>query len=352
MSTGPEELDLDEVVEAALGGELIATLDPMLLVTSLARTVKPGAVLRAMGRMAAHGPFVLSGHDPIEISPRDSRFRDEAWKSNPVYRALAQTYLVWEREMSSMVDNPDVDWRTRERARLLMGAVTTAFAPTNVLPGNPEAIKQAFTTGGRSLLGGVTNFVKDLLGNGGLPSQVDRSAFVVGVDVAATPGSVIHRTEMFELIHFTPAAERVGTIPLLLLPPAVNKYYFWDLAPGRSLIEYAVGRGVDVYTLVWRDPKPEQASWGIDSYLASALEAVEVARDIAGSDSVHIFGDCSGGMFLCMLLAIRRRPAGHHPYRHDGRHRGRLRRTGRPRHHRVRSWSKGSAPPGRAPGDH
>lgn len=304
MTTSPGQLDLDEVSESALGGELTATLDPVLLVRSLVRTLTPGGVVRALGRMAALAPGVLLGDEPIQISPRDNRFRDEAWKENPVYQAWAQAYLVWEREMSTMVENDGVDWRTRERARLLMGALTSALAPTNFLAGNPEALKHAFTTGGRSLVDGASNFVRDLVTNRGLPSQVDKSAFMVGVDVATTPGWVVHRAEMFELIHYSSTTEQVGRVPLVLLPPAVNKYYFWDLAPGRSLIEYAVSRGVDVYTIVWRDPRPGNGDWGIDAYLDSALKAIDVAREISDADDAHVFGDCSGGMFLCMLLGL------------------------------------------------
>lgn len=299
-STG--RMVVDEGTEVGFGGELLSALDPMLLAASLAKTVTPAALTRAMGNLAALTPGVLSGTGEPLAAGGDWRFKDAAWHDNPVYKRWAHAYLLWEREMMALVDNEDVDWRTRERSRLLMGIVTTAASPTNVLAGNPEAIKAAFTTGGRSLWNGTANFVRDLVTNRGMPAQVDQSAFRVGVDVAATPGWVIHRTPMFELIHYTPTQPQVGRIPLLLLPPAVNKYYFWDLAPGRSLVEYAVGRGIDLYTIVWRDPRPENGHWGIDAYLSSAVEALDVVRDVSGSERVHVFGDCSGGMFLAMLL--------------------------------------------------
>ena len=303
MSDGPDELDQDDAAAGAIGGELISSLDPMLLVTSLAKTIRPDLIVPALGRMMTVLPAVLSGQTAVDIPARDTRFRDEAWRDNPLYHGWAQLYLTFEREMISLLENDDVDWRTRERATLLMGVLTSALAPTNMLVGNPEAIKKAFTTGGKSLLSGATNFVKDLTQNRGFPAQVDTAAFAVGRDVAATPGWVIHRTEMFELIQYTATQPQVGTVPLVLLPPAVNKYYFWDLAPGRSLIEYAVGRGIDVFTIVWRDPTPGgTCAWGIDSYLAAALEAIDVVRDVTETPAVHVFGDCSGGMFLTMLL--------------------------------------------------
>lgn len=302
MSNPSDEVERDDELEGAFGGELLATLDPMLLFTSLARTVTPAALLRGLGKIAAETPKALAPGDGVEIPAKDFRFRDEAWHENPIYKAWAKAYLVWEREFMAMVDNDAVDWRTRERGRLLMGALTTAVAPSNLLIGNPTAIKEAITTGGRSVLSGASNLVKDVVTNRGLPAQVDTSAFTVGEDLAATPGWVVHRTEMFELIHYTPTQPEVGRIPLVLLPPAVNKYYFWDLAPGRSFIEYAISRGVDVFTIVWREPRPGDGSWGIDRYLSASLQAIDVARQISGTETAHVFGDCSGGMFLAMLL--------------------------------------------------
>lgn len=296
------ESALDEAAENALGGELLGALDPLLLVESLTRTVGPGDLARAAGNLARQVPSLLWGQGSDEEPPSDTRFLDPTFANNAFYRRLALGYIAWEQEMMKLVENPDVDWRTRERSRFLMGVITTSLAPTNTLPGNPEAIKLAFTTGGRSLLAGLANFGRDLVENGGLPSQVDTSAFEIGVNLATSPGWVIHRTEMFELIHYTPSAERVGRLPLVLLPPPVNKYYFWDLAPGRSLIEYAVGRGVDVYTIVWRDPRSDNGDWGIDAYLASTLEALKIVAKLSGQDQAHVFGDCSGGMFLSMLL--------------------------------------------------
>lgn len=294
--------DEADLADAALGGELLTSLDPLLLFESVARTVTPSAMIKAAVGLVQQAPGLLIGGDDLTIPPKDFRFRDPTFTDNPFYRRLAAGYVAWERQMMGLADNDAVDWRTRERARLLLGAITTACAPTNLLPGNPAALKHVLTTGGRSLWDGAANFLRDVVDNNGLPSQVDQSAFRVGIEIAVTPGWVIHRTDMFELIHYTPTQPEVGVVPLLLLPPPVNKYYFWDLAPGRSLVEYAVGRGVDLFTIVWRDPRPENGAWAIDDYLGAALEAVEAVRDVSGSDSVHMFGDCSGGMFLTMLL--------------------------------------------------
>lgn len=301
--TGSAVDDEDRAAEVAFGGEILSTLDPLVMVESLARTVTPGALLRAGANLAQRIPQIMLGVEDATVPAKDFRFRDDAWEANPVYKRVAAAYALWEAEMMATVDNEDVDWRTRERARMVMSAITTAVAPSNVLPGNPEALKLAFTTGGASLRSGAMNFFKDLVENRGYPSQVDKSAFEVGRNLAMTPGWVIMRTETFELIHYSPTTPEVGRRPLLLLPPPVNKYYFWDLAPGRSMIEYAVGRGVDVFTIVWRDPREDNGDWGVDHYCEQAFDAIDAVLEVSGADSVHVFGDCSGGMLLTMLLA-------------------------------------------------
>lgn len=300
-TTLPEEQDA--AAAAALGGELLSSLDPLLMVESLIRSMTPAALLRAGANLLREVPQIALETQDAPIPELDARFRDEAFHDNLLYRRVARAYAVWEREMMRVVENEDVDWRTRERGRMLMGVITSALAPTNTLAGNPQALKLAFSTGGRSLVSGAGNFLRDLVENGGYPAQVDKKAFTVGKNLAVTKGWVIHRTEMFELVHYDAVTPEVGAVPLVLFPPPVNKYYFWDLAPGRSLIEYAVNRGVDVYTIVWRDPRPDNGNWGSDAYLAAAQAAVEVVTEVSGSDSVHMFGDCSGGMLLSMLLA-------------------------------------------------
>jgi polyhydroxyalkanoate synthase len=294
---------LDEATAEAVGGELFSALDPMQLVGSMARTVRPAAVVKAAGNLLSKVPTVLRGEDRTFFPKRDSRFADATWLENGVYRRMAQAYLLWADEMMKLTDNPAVDWRTRERSRLLMGVLTSAAAPTNTLLGNPAALKLALQTGGQSLIDGMANFVADVAGNRGLPSQVDMSGFQVGRDIAATPGAVVMRTDMFELLQYAPTTETVQATPLLLLPPPVNKYYFWDLSPGRSMIEYAVGRGITVFTIVWRDPRPGDGSWGVDAYLRSALSAAAAVTSISESSDVHVFGDCSGGTVAALLLS-------------------------------------------------
>src|SRR5262249_33588737 len=152
--------------------------------------------------------------------------------------------------------------------------VTEALAPTNFLFGNPAAIKRAVETGGASLLRGVQNLLGDLVTNGAMPSQVNRSAFQVGKDLAITPGAVVFRNEVLELLQYAPPTAEVRARPLLIVPPQINKYYFLDLAPGKSFIEYAVAAGVQPFCISWRNPTAEHRDWGLETYLHAIGEAM------------------------------------------------------------------------------
>ncbi len=181
--------------------------------------------------------------------------------------------------------------------------LTSALAPTNTLLGNPAAIKRVLETGGGSLVSGTRQYVDDLLHNGGMPRQVDPSPFIVGENLAATPGAVVFRTDVMELIQYTPTTPDVRARPLVIVPPEINKYYFLDLAPGRSLVEFAVSRGLQVFIISWRNPHAEQANWNLDTYAGAVLQAVDAAREISGSDDVVSLGLCAGGITLATALS-------------------------------------------------
>jgi polyhydroxyalkanoate synthase subunit PhaC len=136
-----------------------------------------------------------------------------------------------------------------------------------------------------------------------MPSQVDMAAFTVGKNLALSPGAVVFKNEVLELIQYAPATEQVYRRPLLLLPPQINKFYMLDLAPGRSIIEYLVKQGFTVFAISWRNPTPAQRAWGLETYLRAALQAIDAARDIAASETINMLGACAGGMTLTALLA-------------------------------------------------
>jgi len=262
---------------------------PRLLVRTLPRALND-LVRAAVGSSAADYPG------------RDKRFSDPAWRGNPVYRRLGPSYLVWFRWLEGLADDPRLSPERRFRARTLARAMSATVAPTNFLPGNPAALKRGFDTGGSSLLRGARNFLTDLVSNRGMPSQADRRQYRVGENLAATPGAVIHREEMFELLRYSASSAEVYQRPLLLVPPQINKYYYIDLAPGRSLVEYAVGQGVQFFTISWRNARPGHGRWSLDDYVAAVLRAMDIVLDVSGSDDLNLLGVCAGGLTSALAL--------------------------------------------------
>ncbi|MHA6779678.1 alpha/beta fold hydrolase [Pseudonocardia saturnea] len=265
-----------------------------------------GAVPTLMGagvRLAGELSRVAVGRSSVEPAKGDRRFADPTWTENPGYRRLMQAYLATSGALDEIVEGIDLaDWRDRERARFVATLLTSTLAPTNTLVGNPAAIKRAFETGGASLGRGVRNAVHDLRHNGGMPRQVDRGAFTVGRDLAATPGAVVYRDEVLELLQYQPSTEQVRRIPVVVVPPQINKFYFMDLAPGRSLIEFAVGRGQQVFAISWRNPTAAQRDWNLDTYAAAIIAALDAVAAITRSEQVNVFGLCAGGITTSTVL--------------------------------------------------
>jgi poly[(R)-3-hydroxyalkanoate] polymerase subunit PhaC len=297
-------------------GEALASVEnaePVGIPTSrgMARGVlsvltQPLPVAREAVRLTGDAARILLGTDRIAPSPKDKRFADPAWSENPAYRRLAQSYLATTGSLHRLVDAYEArggDWREVEQARFLFTALTSALAPTNTLAGNPAALKKAFDTGGRSVLRGVGHMLDDLRINGGMPTQVDRSAFTVGKDLGVTPGAVVYRDEVIEVIQYSPATEQVRQRPLVIVPPPIGRFYFLDLRPGRSFVEYAVSRGLTVFMISWRNPTKEQADWGLDTYARATLDAIDVAREITSSPDVNTMGFCAGGQIMTTVLS-------------------------------------------------
>ena len=193
--------------------------------------------------------------------------------------------------------------RTRKPASLA-NFLVDALAPTNTLAGNPAAVRKAFDTGGKSIVRGLKNMVHDVRHNGGWPSQVDKSGFEVGVNMGATPGSVVYRSELIELIQYTPQTPDTHAVPLLFCPPWINKFYIMDLAPGKSLIEWAVQHGHTCFAISYRNPDKTMSELGFRDYLFQGpLDAVRVVRDITGAPAVNTVSVCLGGTLTAIGLA-------------------------------------------------
>ena len=298
----------DEFAELALdalaAGEDIGGLELRDLVQSLiAAMFKSGQLTREARGLALELAMVLVGRSDVEPARGDWRFKDPAWRDNPAYRRLAQAYLATTAALERIPASERLEWRTAERARMAVSLVTAAVAPTNSLPGNPAALKRTFETSGMNLVRGSRNFVHDIRHNGGMPSQVDKRPFRVGENLAVTPGRVVHRDDVCEVIQYQPSTPEVRTRPILMVPPQINRYYFMDLAPKRSFVEHAVARGLQFFTISWRNPTAEQSDWDLDTYVSACLRAVDVATEISGSDEVATLGLCAGGITLSTMLS-------------------------------------------------
>jgi polyhydroxyalkanoate synthase len=250
---------------------------------------------------------VAAGTSEIKPEPNDRRFADPAFSENPFYMRVMQAYLAWRAAMHGLVGLSTEtiageDWKLPAQERFAVTLLTEALAPTNTLLGNPAALKRAFDTAGRSLFEGLRNYVTDLITNGGMPSQVDKRPFEVGRNLAMTPGAVVHRGKLYELIQYKPATAQVYERPVLLVPPEINKYYIMDLAPKRSFTEYAVAHGHQFFTVSWRNPRAEDREMGLDDYVSACKEASAVAAAITGNPDINLLAVCAGGITSSVML--------------------------------------------------
>jgi polyhydroxyalkanoate synthase len=302
---GPEGSSMGEAAAAAVNaglaaGRVGARQAAAALAAALAHT--PGLTGRARA-LARDLAAAAAGRTVATPAKGDTRFTDPAWREHPVYRRAGQAYLATEQAITGAVADSGVDWRTAERARFAAGVVTSALAPTNTLPGNPAALKRAFDTGGASLARGARNLLADVRDGRRTPRQVDARSFRLGENIGATPGTVVFRNEVVEIIRYTPVTERVRAVPLLIVWSLVNRFYILDLAPGRSFIEYAVSQGIEVFVTSWRNPGREQAGWDLDTYAAALLGAMDAVATVTGADRIGTMGCCSGGQLLAAVLA-------------------------------------------------
>jgi polyhydroxyalkanoate synthase len=312
----------DAMAALAPEGSLFARLDPASF----------GGSLLAVGRRAAQNPYAATGAfwqfaaALARIAPeaavrwagrgtgedgqagtagaKDKRFADPAWRENPAFFALGQAYRAAAKLTDDLLAAGHGDPVTDAKARLASDWVLAALAPTNYLATNPAALKRAFETGGASVLAGTRNFLSDLRSNNGMPRQVDTRPFEIGRNMAATPGKIIFRNDLMELIQYAPQTPQVRSVPLLASPPWINKYYIMDLAPGRSFVEWAVTHERTVFAISYRNPDPGMSGVTLDDYLVDGPQtALDVITDITGAPKIDIVGLCLGGALTGMLAA-------------------------------------------------
>ena len=264
---------------------------------------QPDKLFNAYAKVLQNTMSTLTGSSDLKPEKGDKRFMDPIWSSNPAYKALMQSYLTWSQGMNEWVDSLDMDDRNKLRAKLLTSMMTDTLAPTNAVLGNPAAMHKTLETGGQNLVSGAKHLLDDMVNNGGLPSSVDKSKFKVGENIGMTPGDVIYREEMLELIQYKPSTAKVFKRPIFIVPPQINKFYAWDLSPNRSCIEFLLSQGHTIFIVSWRNPTAEHADWSMDHYIAALDRASEVACEIGKSDDLNMVGACSGGITAALLMA-------------------------------------------------
>jgi polyhydroxyalkanoate synthase len=283
---------------ARTGWSLAGRPDRLLAVAAqtvvAAQQAGAAAVVRSIGGKPSYSP----------THPRDKRFADPTWTENASYWLVRELYQTWAHSLRELVTGAEVPPEVRRKAEFAVQLLVDMVAPTNFAVGNPAVLKRAFETGGLSLIRGARNFARDLISNGGAPRQVATDVHAVGTNLAVTPGKVVFRNELMELIQYAPSTNQVHEIPLLFSPPWINKYYIMDLAPGRSLVEWAVGRGHTVFTISYRNPDETMRDVSMDDYLVSGpLAAIDVITEITGATKVNLLGLCLGGTLTMASLA-------------------------------------------------
>ena len=271
------------------------------LTVGLAR--RPQRVAGEAAGLAAELARIVGGRSQLTPERRDRRFTDPAWTQNPLLRRAMQAYLASGQAAERVLAAADLDWRDAERLRFVLTNLIAAASPSNNPLLSPAGIKALVDTGGLSAARGLRALATDLAAAPRVPAMVEPGAFEVGKDLAVTPGSVVYRTEMFELIQYAPVTEQVYRYPLLIVPPMINKFYITDLAPGRSMVEFLVGQGHQVFAISWRNPDYRHKDWDLDSYGAAVVAALDTVREITRAAKASICALCSGGIVSSMVAA-------------------------------------------------
>ena len=246
----------------------------------------------------------ISREEEQEEGTSDPRFSSEAWESNPYYKMIKESYFLATEYLLNEADETDAlgDSEEQRRLKFHLTQFVEAMAPANFLLTNPEVLKRAFETGGASLVEGARNLLADI--EDGSLSMVDAEAFEVGENLATTPGKVVYRNRLMELIQYEPQTEQVHEVPILFIPPWINKYYIVDLRPENSFMKYLVEQGFQVFLISWRSADESMADIKFEDYMKlGPLAAADVARQITGADKVNPVGYCIGGTLLGITLA-------------------------------------------------
>ncbi|CAD5371605.1 Poly(3-hydroxyalkanoate) polymerase 2 [Rubrivivax sp. A210] len=305
----------DEAATAAESGlsssGLLHTLRLML-----ARVLDdPQSLSQHYARFAALVLQAARQESELEPDPADRRFKDPLWRTSPVHRMLVQVYLAWQQTLGAWAAGQHFGCEDRKRVQFVLDQLVAALAPSN-LPLNPAALKRAEVTVGASAVQGLKAWAHDAVHHGGMPQQIRPDAFKVGIDLATTPGAVVYRHPLFELLQYAPAAATVHRRPLLMVPPQINKFYVFDLRPENSVFGWLLAQGFQVFTISWRNPDAALRDAGLTAYVQATLQAVEVVRSITRSATLGLISACAGGLTAIAAMGLlamqRQRPVAHH----------------------------------------
>ena len=253
--------------------------------------------------LATMNPMAPTIPDVPDAAAKDRRFTDAEWTANPVFAMIRQTYgLLAEQMLATTRRFEGLDPAARAKMEFAAKAMADAMAPTNLALTNPEVIKRAVETRGESLLKGLKHMLTDL--SRGQLSHVDPDAFEVGVNIATTPGKVIHETDLYQLIQYTPTTKEVLAVPLLIFPPWINRFYILDLNPAKSFVAWAVEQGLSVFVVSWKSADASMSEIVWDDYVAAQVDAIDTVRDALDVPAAHTIGYCVAGTTLAATLAM------------------------------------------------
>ena len=262
---------------------------------------------RLLGQHAALWQAMLarySGGEAAAVADRsDRRFSSAEWRRDPWFDYLRQSYLINSQFAADWIEALDTDTGTKERLRFITRQVADAISPSNFTATNPDALKLALETKGESIARGVRQLIEDV--HKGRISTTDESHFEIGRNIAATEGAVVYQNEVMQLIQYKPLSGTVFERPLVMIPPCINKYYILDLQPENSLVRFAVEQGHSVFMVSWRNVEKDLGHLTWDDYVGKGvLQALEVAREVSGAETVNALGFCVGGTLLAVALAV------------------------------------------------
>jgi polyhydroxyalkanoate synthase len=297
---GVDDVGLDQLLTQIGRRRLRPGSEAARLAVGLSR--RPLKLARRGSSLAVGLAQAAAGTSQLTPPKGDRRFSDPAWEHNWLFRRLAAGYLAIAEEARGLVDDAELDWEPEQQMRIVVDNLIDALAPTNFPWSNPAVLKAIIDEGGRNLVVGARQFATDMSSSPRIPASVDRTPFVVGENVACTPGAVVARQPEFELIQYQPVTEEVREFPVVFIPPMISKFYCVDLSPGRSLVEYLVGRGQQTFSISWKNVTKREAHWDFDAYMAAIIDALRTTAEVCGTDRVHVAGLCLGGvMSTCAI---------------------------------------------------